>query len=114
MNRQSYVLSVGHSFSGSEGKSCRLISSHMDKSAFWSEIALTTVQLALGFASCDFPILCNFFPNCTAFWEHTFLASTLIHVIIYNHAISNETEISKKNCMIPMCTVLADSHTIIA
>ena len=48
-----------------------MISSRMFKSAILGQIALTIVQIALGLASHNFLLSCNFFPNCT-----------LIHVII--------------------------------
>ena len=43
--------------------SCDDISNHMDESAIWKKIALTTVQIALGFASCNFPVAVHFFPK---------------------------------------------------
>ena len=48
-----------------------MISSCMFKSAILGQIALTIVQIALGLASHNFLLSCNFFPNCT-----------LIHTII--------------------------------
>ena len=30
---------------------------------FWEKFALTTVQIALGFASCNFPVAIQFFPK---------------------------------------------------
>ena len=39
-----------------------LISNHMDESAIWEKIALTTVQKVLCFTSCNFPVSMQFFP----------------------------------------------------
>ena len=41
------------------------------------KIVLTTVQIRHGFASCNFLLLCNYFPN-----------RTLIHVITYNNRMT--------------------------
>ena len=35
----------------------------MDESAILEKFALTTVQIELGFASCDFPVAVQFFPK---------------------------------------------------
>ena len=39
------------------------ISNHMDESAIWGKIALTTFQTAFGFALCDIPVAVLFIPK---------------------------------------------------
>ena len=41
------------------------ISNHMDESTILGKFALTTVQVALDFASCNFLLWCSFSSNCT-------------------------------------------------
>ena len=50
---------------------------------FGKKIALTTVQIELGFASCNFPVAMHFFPN-----------RTLVHAIAYTYHITATPTIS--------------------
>ena len=51
------------------------------ESAILGTFALTTVQIALSFTSCDFPVAMQFFSNCTVTHAINYQYGTYVHTV---------------------------------